>query len=421
MVEQDLSRKLLAPRFRELGFERATLELLEHDRAHVTAAYRCQARSDVLILTLDTPGDGVAVTVTLGRHLQLERLFQQTALASISTFPVRVAEHLGIEASEIGACATGRAPPELLDLLRREVGVEGDGFRVRGLVAHPDPLAARLRGYPLADIATAALDVMAEAVVAFARIWVERTRLPHLTVAGAVFEDPYLTGRLADAPFLESLTVCPAPGDDGLAIGAALGAAGAITRALEGRAFGPTYTEAHCYKALSVASLPRDKQDDPASAAADLLAAGRSVARFDGGLEIGRARANRAVYVRPDDAGLRTRTLAGLRRPAWVAPSLVTSGAAADDRATRLAPELASFGASRPDNRATTWRAEGDAGRILSAFTQRTGVPALAHLELRLGGEPVVCTPTDAVRAWRTSEVDALLLGPYLVERSAIS
>jgi predicted NodU family carbamoyl transferase len=32
-----------------------------------------------------------------------------------------------------------------------------------------------------------------------------------------------------------------------------------------------------------------------------------------------------------------------------------------------------------------------------------------------------VCTPTDAVRAWRTSEVDALLLGPYLVERSAIS
>lgn len=396
MVEQELSRKLLLPRFRALGFERATLELLEHDRAHVTVAYRCQPRADVLIVTLDTPGDGVAVTVSLGRHLQIERLFQQTALASISTFPVRVADLLGIEPSEIGARATGRATPALLATLRDEIGVEGDGFRVRGLVRQPDPLAARLRDAAPEDIAAAALEVMAEAVIAFVRLWAERTRVPHVAVAGAVFADPWLVARLAAAPFVASVAVGPTPGDDGLAIGAALHAAGTITRALDGRAFGPAYTDAHCYKALSVASLPRNKVDDPAATAADLLSRGHSIARFDGGLEIGPARANRAVYL-PWNEDAIGRGRAALRRAAWVRPTRVSTDAAGPD----------------------VWRPEGDAARILSAYTTRTGAPSLAHLELRLADEPVACTPMDAVRQWRTSDIDALLLGDYLVERSA--
>ena len=54
---------------------------------------------------------------------------------------------------------------------------------------------------------------------------------------------------------------------------------------------------------------------------------------------------------------------------------------------------------------------------ILDAFAEKTGLPALVNTSFNRHEEPIVCSPNDAIRAWRESELDALILGPFLVER----
>lgn len=445
MVEQDVTRKLLAPTLRDLGFERAVVELVERDRAHATAAYRCQDHSDALVIVIDTPGDGAAVTVSAGRHLQLDRVFLQTSFASVASFPTRVGTALGVAPGDISARAAGGVPPSaLLDYFRGEVGLARDGFTTRPYVPAPDPLAARIAAYAPADAAAAARDVIAEVVRGFVRHWVGRTGLGHVVVAGGVFADPWLCARLLDEPAVESLFVFPAPGDEGLSIGAALGTAGSAMRRLPSLGLGPRYTADQCYKALSVASLPRKKADDPEVALADLLAAGRTVARFDGPLEISPGGlANRVVLFRADDPALTARALAALRRPAWapvgcavatddaLAAMPLAGRALAASLARALAfPASAAFAAAHPGvvhkdgsvlPNIVDAAEEPAVARVLAEMKRRTGRTALGQLDLRFEDEPIVCSPGDAIRAWRASEIDALLLGPYLVERSALA
>ena len=55
--------------------------------------------------------------------------------------------------------------------------------------------------------------------------------------------------------------------------------------------------------------------------------------------------------------------------------------------------------------------------RLIEAFQRRTGVPVLLNTSFNVRGEPIVCTPEDAVRCFRGTEMDYLALGPLLVEK----
>jgi carbamoyltransferase len=54
---------------------------------------------------------------------------------------------------------------------------------------------------------------------------------------------------------------------------------------------------------------------------------------------------------------------------------------------------------------------------LLEAFRRRTGVPVLVNTSFNTRGEPIVCTPRDAVECFWTSPLDALVIGPYLLEK----
>ena len=55
--------------------------------------------------------------------------------------------------------------------------------------------------------------------------------------------------------------------------------------------------------------------------------------------------------------------------------------------------------------------------RLMEAFQRRTGVPVLLNTSFNVRGEPIVCTPEDAVRCFRGTDMDYLVLGPLLVEK----
>lgn len=54
---------------------------------------------------------------------------------------------------------------------------------------------------------------------------------------------------------------------------------------------------------------------------------------------------------------------------------------------------------------------------LLKAFAARTGVPVLVNTSFNTRGEPIVCTPRDAVECFWTSPLDALVIGSFLLEK----
>jgi carbamoyltransferase len=54
---------------------------------------------------------------------------------------------------------------------------------------------------------------------------------------------------------------------------------------------------------------------------------------------------------------------------------------------------------------------------LVRAFHQRTGVPILINTSFNTRGEPIVCTPRDAIECFWTSPLDALVIGSYLLEK----
>jgi carbamoyltransferase len=56
---------------------------------------------------------------------------------------------------------------------------------------------------------------------------------------------------------------------------------------------------------------------------------------------------------------------------------------------------------------------------LLQAFAAETGVPMLVNTSFNTRGEPIVCSPRDALAAFFTSPLDALAIGPFLLEKTA--
>jgi carbamoyltransferase len=55
--------------------------------------------------------------------------------------------------------------------------------------------------------------------------------------------------------------------------------------------------------------------------------------------------------------------------------------------------------------------------RLIDQFEKRSGVPAVMNTSFNLRGEAIVHTPTDAVRTFFSSGMDAMVIGSFLVEK----
>ncbi len=55
--------------------------------------------------------------------------------------------------------------------------------------------------------------------------------------------------------------------------------------------------------------------------------------------------------------------------------------------------------------------------QIIDAFHQRTGCPMIVNTSFNVRGEPIVCTPEDAIRCFRRTHMDALVLENVILKR----
>ena len=58
---------------------------------------------------------------------------------------------------------------------------------------------------------------------------------------------------------------------------------------------------------------------------------------------------------------------------------------------------------------------------LLQAFARRTGVPVLVNTSFNTRGEPIVCSPRDAVESFCTTPLDALAIGSFILEKPSLA
>lgn len=445
-LEVDACRRILTQRLKARPFVNATVEMMDHHRAHAEGAYRTQQHPRCLVLTVDAMGDGTTATASMGHEGELDLLWRQSGLASINTFYSRITERLGFtairhEGKITGLAAYRPAPAALLAHFRDRVHFKGPGFsEVSTLHAdRPDDAFWRIvDDYSREEVAAAAQQILEEAVVPFVAHWVRETGVDHVAVAGGVFANVKLNQHIAALSEVRSLWVIPHMGDGGLAAGAALGSVAAAPTRLGDAYLGPSFTEKECRKALATAGIKRHAPKDAVTKVAKLLAKDKVIGRFNGGMEWGpRALGNRTILARPHDPSINDWLNERLGRSEFMpfAPVVRVEDAQRYFLGTHKASEAARFmtvcfettpefqaqcpaavhvdGTARPQ--LVDAQTNPSLHALLGAVGELTGTPVLINTSFNLHEEPIVCTPSDAIRAWQGATLDALWLGDQVI------
>jgi carbamoyltransferase len=304
----------------------------------------------------------------------------------------------------------------------------------------------RERGGPLEqrhyDIARSLQVALEEQVLELAS-WLRRqSGSANLCLAGGVALNCVLNARLRDSGVFERVWAQPAAGDAGTALGAALWV-DARVRPEAGRAYrmedcylGPSFSDGEIEEFLRRAKLDFRRLDDVAEETAALLAQDKIIGWFQGRMEFGpRALGARSILASPINAEMQAR-LNDIKdredfRP--VAPVVLEEEAGEWFLSAEPSPFMLFVHQVRPDRaeRIPAVRHIDGTARIqtinrrqhplyydlLRAFKARTGVPVLVNTSFNTRSEPVVCSPRDAVECFWTSPLDALIIGPYLLEK----
>jgi carbamoyltransferase len=253
-------------------------------------------------------------------------------------------------------------------------------------------------------------------------------------------------------PFRE-VWVQPAAGDAGTALGAALWVdrqaradAGAQRWSMHHAYLGPAFSDEEIESFLRWTQIPFRRSDDVAAEAAALLAQNKVIGWFQGRMEFGpRALGARSILASPIDPKMQARLNdikdredfrpvapmvleeysnewfmgpRGSREP-FSAPFMLFVFDVQPDKAARIPAVRHVDGTARVQ---TVNRSQHPlVHELLSRFYERTGVPVLVNTSFNTRGEPIVCTPRDAVESFWTSPLDALAIGSFMIEKPAQS
>ena len=446
-ISTALSRVALRRVLRAHGLTRAELAIVDHHEAHAAPAAWASGFAPCAVITIDGLGDGRSATISSFRDGTLQRVCSSPSRHSLGVFFEHVTNLLNMRELEdegkVMALADYASPiadeeNPLLQCVRVTSGrIETirPGHSLR-------PTLARIHWrYANEQFAYLAQRVVEHTCVALARDAVRLTGLRRIALAGGVVSNVKATRRIQLLPEVEDVYVFPHMGDGGLAVGAAVVAAArsgeTLDLALTRLDLGHGYSREDIERALEHAGLIAGGEAPVARAVAELLERDRIVMWFQGRMEYGpRALGHRSVLARPDRPALRDRLNLALKRRVWYQPfcpsmlesegarllsdwrgsrnrfMTIASEVAAEHR-ERLAGVMSIDGTCRPQ-----FVADDDPGEFADLLREgrgRWGVGVVLNTSFNIHGEPLVCSPGQAVDVFLRSGADALAIGPFLV------
>jgi len=432
-------------------FPNAQLMVVDHHVAHAASAFYPSGFSHATVLTLDRGGDfrcGAKWHASY-EDLRLDREFHfpdsigdlYSRVTELLRYTPRADEH---KVQWLATAGSDRFVPlfrELFDIERMRVNsTYTDTQRSRqGLWS-----AKLFEGLGLKDgdtppesfkpdIAYAAQHIVEQAVIDLAG------EGENLCVAGGLFFNALLVAALERSGKFKNVFVQPAAGNAGTALGAAF-AAWKRPADLSNLCLGPEFSLGENKKVLENCKLRFHyllTTDELIGNAVELIGENRIVAWMQGRMEFGaRALGNRSILASPlnqystENLNVFIKHREPYRKFAASVPAEIAAEYFDVGPNARF---LATVGKVKPAHKKTFASAIlGDDlvrvhtvtkednplyHRLLLAAGESTGLPVLYNTSFNLFGDPLVCSPRDAVRSFYSSGIDALFVGNFLLQK----
>lgn len=457
-LEQEIAGTMPGANPQAMGFD--------HHLCHAAAAYFGWGRmeEDILVLTCDGAGDLVCASVNIGNGGKLRTLAKTEESHSIGAFFGKITFLLGMCPLEHEYKVMGLASYAEKAKEAKKIAEE---FWQLFEFDPANPMVWRRRnGSPPMQLASAYLSRMIQRkrfdhVAAGSQLFVERflstwvqncireTGISKVALSGGVFMNVKANKRILELPELEELFVFPSCGDETNAIGAAWllyqketsATPKPLSHLYLGMEPSPQQIETALGNYKFQNSVRMEEEQDIEQRVATLLSEGQIVARYKGRCEFGaRALGNRSILANASrQDAVRTINEMIKCRDFWMpfapsvleersedyflkpkpmpAPHMIMTFDTREEKRPALAAAVHPYDfTGRPQE--VSERLNPDYFRLLKYFEELTGEGVILNTSFNLHGEPVVCSPEDALRVFDISGLTYLALDHVLLSKS---
>jgi carbamoyltransferase len=277
----------------------------------------------------------------------------------------------------------------------------------------------------------------------------ERTGLKAVCLAGGVAFNCVANGKIFDATPFERVYVHPAAGDAGLAVGAAYYVwhqklSKPRSFVMDHAYWGPGYSQGEIRRAIDSDDIAQKgfrvaemAEAELVRSTAAIIADGKILGWFQGRCEWGpRALGNRSIVAdprRPEMKEILNRRIKHRESFRPFAPSILAEKTGDYFEKSHPSPFMTLAYPVRTEKRGAipapthvdgtgrlqtvTREANPRYHALISAFRELTGVPLVLNTSFN-DNEPIVCRPEEAIDCFLRTQMDALVLGDFLITKS---
>ena len=440
----------LQQRFEGITTNDFTWHYVDHHLAHAASAFLCSPYTEAAIMTIDGRGENVSTTYYKGNGNAIEKISEVLIPNSLGLLYEAVTSHLGFlhssdEYKVMALASYGKA--EYLHVFRSMIHIGENGtYTIDAYKLEEKFGPRRKRNEPFTekhfDIAYSLQKVLEETVLQLVD-WLHRaTGEENLCLAGGVALNCVLNAVIRDKSGFKNIWIQPAAGDSGTALGAALWIDAQLRKTSERKFemthayWGPEYMDKEVEKFLKWTKVRYRKLDNVAEETAKVLAENKIIGWYQGRMEFGpRALGSRSILASPisEDMQARLNDIKDREDFRPVAPVILEEDASEwfegasyspfmlfvynvkEDKADKIPAVRHVDGTSRIQtiNKSQHPRYY----ELLTEFKKLTGVPVLVNTSFNTRGEPIVCTPRDAIECFWTSPFDALVINSFILEK----
>ncbi len=454
-----------------IGAKRVKFVPVEHHLAHASSAYHLSGfKEKTAIIGIDGKGEYATTFFGYGENGKIHKIKEFYDPDSLGGVYGALTEYLGFEMLDGEFKVMGMAPygdPKRFDFSRLIDYKNGD-FKVntklvnvvgtrrfkkngKGYFFSPELIEwlgpmreGDEKDEPYIDYAASIQDLLEKTALKLIDFYLGDIikETGKIAYAGGVALNVKLNQRIIAMPGVKELFVQPAASDAGTAIGAASYAsqlADMPVEKMEHVYLGPAYTTEQCIEACEqyVQPVKWQKMSNVTAETAKILADGNPVSWFQGHMEFGpRALGNRSILGSPSHSGVADRINAQIKyRERWrpfcpsmldtIAPEILQTDHpspymtftfdVAESWKSRIPEVVHEDGTARAQivTQATNPRYYS----LLQEMEKLTGNGVVLNTSLNRRGEPMVCSPTDALNMFFGSDLQYLVMEDILITK----
>ena len=443
------------------------IEYLTHHVAHAYSAFIPSNYDEALVFIVDGQGEYMGTSLYLANRKNNEMKLLMETPVSLGYFYEGITKQIGFDGGEEGKTMglASYGVPAYLDDLRKLIRLDDNGniscvFHIVKVSKDEEDATIEKWGelltkiipkrngkinevsediIPYANLAKSAQCILEEIMTGVIRKYVKETGICNVCIAGGVGLNCPTSSAIENMPEVNKVFIQPAANDSGISLGAAIKGAIDLNDKVNIEMIpylGPEYSQYEIESALHTKNYDYQIFENIEKVIAKLLSEGKIVANYQGRLELGpRALGNRSLLASPEKHEMLEKMNKLKGRELWrpLAPAVMYDKQEVFFDSNVFSPHMTKnfYVLNKMKNRLEAiTHVDGTARvqsvtkeynesfyKIIEGFYNMTGIPVVINTSFNVKGEPIVCTPSEAIDSFERMNLDYLAIGKCLIKR----